>query len=164
MLKSIIVAINNAFAKCLTALGRVASWPLRVIAGGGGGMAGAAPDVVEGPDADPIAAREKAMATGLLMAEIIQGYAVESFIAGVPAQLPDGLTPELKIWARGLTMDEYAAIVNADQTGISAHIQGVFTLPGVSRVGPRPTAEWSNRRPRDLPFNFELTNAASLGR
>ena len=160
MLKSIFAAVMNALKSGLAALGRAATWPLRALAGGGGGMPMPAPDVVTEPGTDPVAERERSLAVGREMAAIIQKYAAESFLSDAPAQMPVGLSPELRAWARGLTREECVALIDADETDVSAHLDGIFLLAGVARVVPRPMAQWSRARTRDHHIDPELTVAA----
>jgi hypothetical protein len=164
MLKAFLSSIGNALMSCLRAVGRVATWPLRALTGGGGGMPVPAPDVDEAPAPDPIAERERAMAVGAEMAALLQKWAAESFLAGAPARLPDGLSNEMRRWARGLTPGEVGALIDADETAVSAHIQGVFMLPGVSPVKRLPTAEWDGRQRGLIYGEPSFIPRASLGR
>jgi hypothetical protein len=139
-------SILSACVAGLKAFGRAATWPLRALIGGGGGGMPALEAVAEDAALDPTADREAAMATGAAMAELVLAWAANSIIDDAPAHLPDVLTDELKSWARGLSREECECILEAEEHAISAHIQGVFLLPGVRRVQPLPTADWGHAR------------------
>jgi hypothetical protein len=152
-------AIGNAVIAGLKALGRAATWPLRALIGDGGGGMVAPPEIADLAGAqDPVAERERAMATGAAMAEIMLAWSADSIIDDAPARLPEGLTCDLKAWARGLSREECECILEAEEHAISAHIQGVFLIPGVRKVQPLPTAEWGHARTRGRDFEVAFTD------
>lgn len=139
MLK-ILSAIGSALKYAFKFCGRLATAPLHLLAGGGGGDMPSLPcnDEIDAA----VAAREAAMDTGQKLASIVQRYAAESVIDDAPAPLPPDLPPALREWCRGLSRDEALDICGARPEAVNAHVQGVFLLPGVRSVQRLPTAHW----------------------
>lgn len=156
-------AIGAAVVAALRSIGNVMTAPLRWLGGGAGGSPWGLPETPEidaEPPYDPVAAQEKRMAEGIIMANALMGYAIDSLVSAGPAPLPDRLTPELKSWARGLSVDECIALVNANERSISAHIKGLFLLPGVREVQPLPPATWPPEPSVEIDDGFDISAPA----
>lgn len=147
MIKAFITAFVTALQRGFSALRGLAAAPFRALSAIGGGGGYSMPDAptvgLDDADGDRAAASDRAMAAGLMMANLMMTYAANSVVDDRPADVPAGLTPELQRWARGLTRDECERLLLSDERGISAHLQGVFMLPGVQKVAPLPPARWS---------------------
>ena len=163
MFRSIIKAIASALQKAFGALRSLAASPFRALAGIGSGGSYSMPDApslgLDDDQDDRAAAADRRMADGLLMANLMLGYAANSVVDDRPAAVPAGLMPELRRWAQGLSRDECESLLLSDERGISAHLQGVFMLPGVRKVAPLPPAVWSvepSPAHDDDPFDVSL--------
>jgi hypothetical protein len=156
-------SIWNGLKSALMAIGRAATWPLRAVFGGGGGAV-EPPEIADlAGSPDPVADREKAMTLGAAMAEAILAWAANSVIDDASARIPDGLTDDLKSWARGLSREECETVLRAEEHAISAHIQGVFVLPGVRKVQPLPTtSDWGHARTRDRVLEPALSDEPAV--
>jgi hypothetical protein len=164
MIRAIITAVAGALRKAFGALRGLAAMPFRALASIGGGGGWSMPDAptvgLEDADNDRATAADRRMADGLTMANLMLSYAADSVVEDRPADVPAGLTPELKRWAQGLSRDECETLLMSDERGISAHIQGVFHLPGVRRAAPLPPARWSQESSPAHDDDLEFSSAA----
>src|SRR4051812_1478274 len=146
-MKSLFGSILSALKSGLAAVGRVLTWPLRALASIGGGGGGGIPELPEphdpGEPYDAVADLEKKMTEGLLLANLLIVHCANSVVNDAPAMPPETLPQDLRDWAQGLSRAECDAILGADEKSISAHIRGLFALPGVRQVQPLPRAVWA---------------------
>jgi hypothetical protein len=146
MLRSIFSAIASAFAAGVRLFGTIVMAPFRLVDrmlfGGGGEPIEipkvAAPEVVMPPK--PV---EKSAQFYEDLANAVRTWCADSIILDAPAPVPPRLPREIKNWLPGLTRSECDAIIEAEKTGVSSHLKGVLTLPGVRPVQPlNPLRAW----------------------
>ncbi len=56
--------------------------------------------------------------------------------------IPPRLPRAVRDWAPGLSPDECREIYRSSETAVSAHLQGLFDIPGVRKVEKLPLANW----------------------
>ena len=143
-------AIGAALRAGLAVVGRVLTAPFRMLAGFGGGGGYDVPELA--PPTDPaeregeVADMERRMAEGLTMANLLIRHAADCVVADDIVAPPAELPPELRAWARGLSRDECEILLDSDDKAVSAHIRGLFPLPGLRKVGPLEPKAWASDR------------------
>lgn len=155
MLKAIFSTIATALRGVGGLMKSFAAAPGRMlmsVLGGGGGTyePPEMPSVAPPNDSvDHAAAKDRAQAAAAEIALIIQEWCAQSVMSGDPVQLPPELPSAVKSWVRGLSRSDAVTLLNAEERAISAHIQGVFAIPGLPAMkslppvrtwpgGPRP--------------------------
>jgi hypothetical protein len=145
MLRSIFAAITTALRAFGRALGRAAAAPfvaLDSILWGGAGAQMEIPEVAP----PQVVVPEKAVDNARLyenLANAVMIWCADSIIADAPAAVPTVLPRNVKDWLPGLTRAECESIIEAWKTDVSAHIEGMFMLPGVRRVQAlKPLRTW----------------------
>lgn len=148
-LLAIAAALRSVFSVCRA----IFALPFRALENvGGGGYAlppeddenelVVAPIVPPGPKVDP---QEHWRATAI----VVQCWCAESVAMCHHMPLPPRIPHSVREWAQGLSMEECRVIYRSPETAVSAHLQRIFDLPGVRKVGPLPMANWRNA---DLDF------------
>lgn len=138
MLRSIFTSIASALRSIWRVIFRIGIAPLRfidrVLVGGDYSSPQEIPEVRPHDGAEPTDNFDR-QAHYLTVANRIVTWAADSIAAGRPLPLPSNNIPiGLREWAPGLTRDECCVLIKADEEAVSAHLQGLFALPGVRRV------------------------------
>jgi hypothetical protein len=148
MLRSVITAVVSALRSLGRLVGRTTAAPfvaLNSLIGGGGGVAGAPIEIPE-VAAPEVVVPSKAVDNTRLYEDIaiaVMTWCADSLIADTPAPVSTKLPLGVREWLPGLTRVECDAIIEADKTAVSAHLQRLFDLHGVRPVQPlRPLREW----------------------
>jgi len=146
MLKSILSGIAAALRSIGRAVVGIAMAPLRfvdgLLGGSGGDSSPQIPEIRSYDDEVQLDGDDR-QAMYIEIANKILAWAADSIIDSAPTSLPPGLPIELRYWVPGLTRQECETLINADEKAVSAHIQGIFPLPGVRPVQRlTPLLEW----------------------
>ncbi|HEX7883575.1 MAG TPA: hypothetical protein VF499_12655 [Afipia sp.] len=145
MIKTIITAITSALRALVRVAGAIAMSPLRLV---DRVLYGDRPPAIEAPApcqyGDEPSDAEARQAMYLELANRIVWWAAESIEVDRPAPLAARDIPlAVRAWLPGLTRAECAAIIGADERAVSAHLQKLFSLPGVRPVERLPRLqEW----------------------
>ncbi|ACF02296.1 hypothetical protein Rpal_3797 [Rhodopseudomonas palustris TIE-1] len=73
---------------------------------------------------------------------VLQSWCADAVAMGGPMPIPPRLPRAVQQWAPGLSPDECREIYRSSETAVSAHLQGLFDIPGVRKVAPLPLANW----------------------
>ena len=151
MFRSIVSALVSGLKALARLAGSILTAPLRIF--GGGGYAGEPPEIpMPEPYEPPPEDRTKMYED---IARSIMGWAADSIIADRPIDLPPGLPITLREWLPGLSRDETWELMEADRSGVIAHIQALFPLASVRPVQRlQPVEKWPAelRRPKSAGF------------
>jgi hypothetical protein len=155
MIRSILAAIASAFGAFRRLFGTIFMAPFRFIdrllVGGDGGSPVEIPQV---QPHDPVAGFDR-QALYIEIANKIMAWAADSIVADRPVALAARDIPrDVREWLPGLTRSECVAIINADENGVSAHLQRLFALPGVRPVQRLPgLSEWEAEPSASFEFD-----------
>ncbi|CUT11470.1 hypothetical protein BF49_2550 [Bradyrhizobium sp.] len=141
LISAIISALKSAFACGLAVL----SAPFRMFGGGGG--QGMPPEIpMPQPYVDKPAPRDMTAVYDEI-ARILMTWAADSIIADEPVPVPPKLPREFREWLPGLSRDECDKLMEADKMAVSAHVRGLFAIPGVRKVMPLRAVVWPPEAP-----------------
>ncbi|MFL9499141.1 hypothetical protein DNX69_06525 [Rhodopseudomonas palustris] len=73
---------------------------------------------------------------------VLQSWCADAVAMGRPMPIPPRLPRAVQEWAPGLSPDECRAIYRSSEAVVSAHVQGLFDIPGVRKVAPLLPARW----------------------
>jgi len=153
-MRAIFFAIMSALSTAFRFAGRVVTWPLRLF--GGGGLA-VPPEVQMPVPFEPPPAPDRGEIYDAI-AQAMMSWCADSICADRPVVLPPGLPIAIREWAPGLNREECWEIMGADKMAVSAHITGLFTLPGVRKVQPLARIdEWTAE-----PMKMESAGFAAI--
>jgi hypothetical protein len=164
-MRSILSAIAAALRGIVNMLKAAVSLPGRIIGAvlGGGGAAGAAPEVPELRDLEAeLAGRLDRTVLYENIARAVMGWCADTIIADRPQPLPPGLPIAVREWLPGLTREECDIIINADKTAVFSHVQNAFTIQEVRRLGRLPALREWTAEPAYLPESAGFAAIACL--
>lgn len=142
LFSAIAAALRSVFAAGRAAI----ALPFRLLGSIGGGGYALPP---EDDEDDPVVAPATPPAPKIDMqkmwrdhAIVLQSWCADAVAMGGPMPIPPRLPRAIRQWAPGLSPDECREIYRSSETAVSAHLQGLFNIPGVRKVAPLPLANW----------------------
>ncbi|ABE39390.1 hypothetical protein RPD_2155 [Rhodopseudomonas palustris BisB5] len=142
----ILSAIAATLRSVFSAGRAVLSLPFRALGAIGGGGYALPP---EDDEDEPVVAPSVPPAPVVDLQEVwrdhaiaLQSWCADAVAMGGPMPIPPRLPRAVREWAPGLSPDECRAIYRSPETAVSAHLQGLFDIPGVRKVGRLPLANW----------------------
>lgn len=153
MLRSIFAAVGAALMSAFRFFGRVLSAPLRMF----GGVT-VAPEV---PMPQPYVAEATPSHSQVYedIALIVMSWCADCLIADKRQPLPPKLSRDLLSWLPGLSRHECHEVMNADRMAVSAHLMGIFAIPGVRAVQYLPVETWPPGTPLEPSPEFSANVA-----